>query len=55
MRGPGAAPTVILMQAESGFDWADAGVGALGAFGLALALFGALQIASRTRRSHAAA
>lgn len=55
IRGPGAAPTVILTQAESGFDWADAGIGALGAFGLALLCFGGLQVASRTRRSHAAA
>jgi hypothetical protein len=55
IRGPGAAPTVILAQAEAGFDWADAGIGALGAFGVALALFGALQVASRSRRSHAAA
>ena len=54
-RGPGAAPTVILTQADAGFDWADAGIGAVGAFGLALALFGALQVAWRTRRSHAAA
>ena len=52
VRGPGAAPTVILTQSDSGFDWADAGIGALGAFGLALVLFGGLQVASRNRRSH---
>ena len=55
VRGPGAAPTVFLTQTDSGFDWADAGIGALGAFGLALVLFGGLQVASRNRRSHAAA
>ena len=51
VRGPGAAPTVFLTQTDSGFDWADAGIGALGAFGLALVLFGGLQVASRNRRS----
>ena len=55
VRGPGAGPTVILTQTDPGFDWADAGIGALGAFGLALVLFGGLQIASRNRRSHAPA
>jgi hypothetical protein len=52
VRGPGAAPTVLLTQPGTGFDWTDAGIGALGAFGLALVLFGGLQVASRTRRSH---
>jgi len=56
VRGPGAAPTVILTQTSSGgFDWVDAGIGALGAFGLVLVLFGGLQVASRNRRSHAPA
>lgn len=55
VRGPGAAPTVILTQTDSDFHWADAGIGALGAFGLALVLFGGLQVASRNRRSHAPA
>ena len=53
VRGPGAAPTVVISTPESGFDWGDAGVGALGAFGLALVLFGALQVAAHTRRTHA--
>jgi hypothetical protein len=56
VRGPGLAPTVFLTQApSSGFDWGDAGIGALGAFGLALLLFGTMQIVARQRRSHAAA
>ena len=55
VRGPGAAPTVFLPQTDSGFDWTDAGIGALGAFGLALVLFGGLQVAARNRRSHVAA
>ena len=55
LRGPGAAPTVILTQAPAGFDWEDAGIGALGAFGLALLLFGTLQVVARGRDRHAAA
>jgi hypothetical protein len=55
IRGPGAAATLILAEPDSGFDWADAGIGALGALGLALALLGAVQSASKARRRHAAA
>jgi hypothetical protein len=56
VRGPGLAPTVFLTQTpSSGFDWGDAGIGALGAFGLALLLFGTMQVVTRQRRSHAAA
>ena len=55
LRGPGAAPTVVLRQTSSGFDWEDAGIGALGAFGLALLLFGTLQVVARGRDRHAAA
>ena len=56
-RGPGSLPTVGAMASSSGdgFDWADAGVGAVGAFGLALVLLGGLQVAARGRRDHAAA
>lgn len=55
VRGPGAIPTVFATAGPSadGFDWADAGIGAVGALGLALLLFGALQVASR--RSHVTA
>lgn len=56
VRGPGLAPTVVLTQTpSSGFDWGDAGIGALGAFGLALLLFGTMQVVTRQRRSHAPA
>jgi hypothetical protein len=55
VRGPGAAPTVILTQTPRGFDWEDAGIGALGAFGLALLLFGTMQVVARGRDRHAAA
>jgi hypothetical protein len=56
VRGPGLAPTVVLTQTpSSGFDWGDAGIGALGAFGLALLLFGTMQVVARQRRGHAAA
>ena len=53
-RGPGLAPIVVASPSSSGFDWEDAGIGALGAFGLALVLFGAMQAVSRQRRTHAA-
>ena len=56
-RGPGSIPTVGIAASSSGdgFDWADAGVGAVGAVGLALVLLGGLQLAARGRRDHAAA
>jgi hypothetical protein len=54
VRGPGAVPTVFLTQSPSGFDWSAAGIGALGAFGLALVLFGGMQVLGHTRRSRAA-
>jgi hypothetical protein len=38
-----------------GFDWTDAGVGAVGAFVLALLVLGAYQMATRTRSDHATA
>jgi hypothetical protein len=54
VRGPGAVPTVLLTQSPSGFDWSAAGIGALGAFGLALVLFGAMQVLGHARRSRTA-
>ena len=56
-RGPGSIPTVFVASSSSrdGFDWDDAGVGAVGAFGVALLLLGGLQLATRGRRHHAAA
>lgn len=57
VRGPGSIPTVFVASSSSrdGFDWDDAGVGAVGAFGIALLLLGGLQLAARGRRHHAAA
>ena len=54
LRGPGAVPIEVVTTSADGFDWVDASVGAVGAFGLALILFAMLTIAARTRRSHAA-
>ena len=54
LRGPGAVPIGVMTPATDGFDWVDAGVGAVGAFGLALILFGMLALTTRTRRSHVA-
>lgn len=56
-RGPGSIPAVLVASSSSGdgFDWSDAGVGAVGAVGLALLLLGGLQLAARGRRDHAAA
>ena len=55
VRGPGAVPTIFAQPSGDGFDWGDAGIGALGAFGLALLLLGGLQVATRGRRGHATA
>jgi hypothetical protein len=54
VRGPGAAPTVPTTPAASGFDWSDAGIGALGAFGLAMVLFGAMYTIGQSSRSRTA-
>ena len=56
-RGVGPAPTIEptespLVQVD-GFDWADAGIGALGAFGLGLLLAGASLLAVRRQRATA--
>jgi hypothetical protein len=51
IRGPGTVPTVISTQSASRFDWSDAGIGALGAFGLALVLFGAMHTVGQSKRS----
>ncbi len=56
-RGPGSIPPVVVAAGASadGFDWTDAGVGAVGAFGLALLVLGAHQVATRARSDHATA
>jgi len=55
LRGPGAIPLeTVTPSTPDGFDWTDASVGAVGAFGLALILFGAIVAATHTRRSRAA-
>jgi hypothetical protein len=55
IRGPGSVPTVLVASSGDAFDWGDAGIGAVGAFGLALLLFGAMQLATRAERGHATA
>ena len=54
LRGPGAISVAVVAPATDGFDWADAGVGAVGTFALALLLFGALILTLRTRRGSVA-
>ena len=54
LRGPGSVPIAVVTSSADGFDWTDASVGAVGAFGLALILFGMFAVTTRTRRSHAA-
>ena len=53
-RGVGPAPTIEPTESPlvpgDGFDWADAGIGALGAFGLGLLLVGGLLLAIRRQR-----
>jgi hypothetical protein len=55
LRGPGGLPSVAAAHPQSAFDWSDAGIGAVTAFALALALFGGVQTFIRERRRHAAA
>jgi hypothetical protein len=43
---PSEAPTLVRVS-DRGFDWADFGVGAIGGFGIALALMGATLIVVR--------
>ncbi len=53
-RGVGPVPTIVPTESPSvrvdGFDWADAGIGAAGAFGLALLLAGGAAIVIRRQR-----
>ncbi len=53
-RGIGPAPTIVPVESTSvradGFDWADAGIGAAGAFGLGLLLVGGAVLALRRQR-----
>jgi hypothetical protein len=53
-RGIGPAPTSVPFESTSvradGFDWADAGIGAAGAFGLGLLLVGGAVLALRRQR-----
>ena len=55
VRGPGAFPSVAAAHPQPAFDWSDAGIGAVTAFALALALFGGVHAFTRERRRHAAA
>ena len=56
-RGVGPAPTIEPTESPlvhvDGFDWADAGIGALGALGLGLLLVGASLLAIRRQRATA--
>ncbi len=53
-RGIGPAPTMVPVESTSvradGFDWADAGIGAAGAFGLGLLLVGGAVLMLRRQR-----
>ena len=53
-RGTGPVPTIVPVVSPSsridGFDWTDAGIGAVGALGLALLLAGASAIVIRRHR-----
>lgn len=53
-RGVGPAPTIVPVESTSvradGFDWGDAGIGALGAFGLGLLLVGGSVLVLRRQR-----
>ena len=53
-RGVGPAPTIVPVASTSvradGFDWADAGIGAAGAFGLGLLLVGSSVLVLRRQR-----
>jgi hypothetical protein len=44
-----APPSAVVVRVDGGFDWLDAGVGAAGALGLALALGGAASTVRRRR------
>ena len=56
-RGAGPAPTIEPTESPlvhgDGFDWTDAGIGALGAFGLGLLLVGGSLLAIRRQRATA--
>ena len=58
LRGPGAAPQDSPLQIvirPGGFDWTDAGIGAVFALGLVLLAGGAALVARRHRQTSAAA
>lgn len=47
-----ARPTVVRVEDRSGFDWADAGVGAAGGFALSVVALGlVLLVSARSRPS----
>ena len=50
-----APPSAVVVRVDGGFDWVDAGVGAAGSFGFALALAGAASAVRRYRADAAAA
>jgi hypothetical protein len=44
---PGGGPSVVSVPTGSGFDWADAGVGAGATAGIALMLLGSVRVLNR--------
>jgi hypothetical protein len=50
-----ASPSTVIVRVDAGFDWLDAGVGAAGSLGFALALAGAASAIRRYRTDAAAA
>jgi hypothetical protein len=46
---PTPTPNAVVVRVDGGFDWVDAGVGAAGSLGLALALAGAASAIRRFR------
>lgn len=48
-------PTVVTVAAPTGFDWADAGIGAAGAFGAMFVLLGGSVLVARRRDRSAVA
>jgi hypothetical protein len=50
LRQPPSLPTAVPASSGDGFDWVDAGIGAVGALGLVLVLAGASAIGFRRRR-----
>src|SRR2546423_7656088 len=43
--------TIVLVRADSGFDWGDAGIGAAGALGLSMLAAGGIIVVTRRRPS----